>query len=208
MNKVSADKKLPPREHDNTKLMKYIQRVNDLGCSYVIKVGDYIMYGEKSVEECHRLGEVTAEEDIDDVKYLQVKFQTVGAKRFVFDLDPVRVHKVLAVPLDEYKLHDGKRFHYFGPPPRCYSSHKLYLATKCVMMSDFPSPEATMEIYKKANLALIFCIHHIIKAYLVQVGHTSLFKDPQAPFHQNLNIRTYPFIIGNKLKINSILLIK
>jgi len=153
MNKVSADEDLPAREHDNNKLMKYIQNVKDLDCSYVIKVGDYIMYGERSVEECHRLGEVTAEEVVDGVEYLHVKFQTVGAKRFVFDLAPVRIHKVLAVPLDDYKLHGGKRFHYFGPPPRCYSSHHLYIATKCIMMSDFPSPEATMEIY----IGDVFC---------------------------------------------------
>ena len=148
---------LPLLQKDKSKLEKYLEQV---GTDFDINVGDLIVYGEADIEEHHRLGQVTAMETKDDHNFIFVKFQTFGASRCVFDVDSIRVHKDLAVPMDKYKLHDGKRFLYYGPPRRRYMSHHLYMGTKCVMLSDMSEPHVAMEL----NIGDIFKLRNPSRA--------------------------------------------
>jgi len=100
---------------------------------YIFKPGDLVIYGESVIEEHHRLGVIESIELDDGETFLHIKFQLVGAPPLVFHLDPLKLQANLAVPLDEYRLHDGKRFFYYGPPPRSSSSHPWYIGVRCAV---------------------------------------------------------------------------
>jgi hypothetical protein len=124
-----------PLPHNNKTNLRDL--INSQEYEYMFKVGDFVVYGESKVEEYHRLGmvyEVHDSDDDDDDRRLLVRFQKVGSPRFEFDVQPISVHLELAVPMDEYRIHDGKRFLYYGPPPRRWHAHGLYIGTRCTIV--------------------------------------------------------------------------
>ena len=79
--------------------------------------------------------------------FLRVKFQKYGSPRFIFDSRSIACHKELVVPMDEYRLHDGKKFLYYGPPPRMNNNHYFYVATRCHVLLEKEVENQSLELY-------------------------------------------------------------
>ena len=93
-----------------------------------IKQGDLVVYCEGIYQEDHRAALVLAHMSVDTVR---LRFQLFPAHTFSFEGDHLELPSCLCVKACAYPLHIGRRFHFFGPPPRTRSINHPF-AIRCI----------------------------------------------------------------------------
>ena len=83
--------------------------------SFKYQPGQIVVYCEGEYQEEHRAAVV--QEVLSDTR-VRLRFQNIGSGLYEFDGDTRVLNPGLCCRLKDYPLNKGRRFSYFGPPPR------------------------------------------------------------------------------------------
>ena len=119
--------------------------------------GMTVVYMESNLEEDHRVGKIIDDEELVDVSdVVTVQFHRFQDSMFEFNGAAITCSLAFLKPIELYDLHYGRRYSYFGPPPRRNRFHGQTVATKLSVL-DTKSSESPFEFIQVGG---IFCASH------------------------------------------------
>ena len=142
--------------------------------SYTYQPGQMVVYSEGEYQEDHRAAVV---QEVLSESRVRLRFQLVGSGLYEFNGNTRVVNPGLCYRLKEYGLNKGRRFSYFGPPPRLGGLQQTTIATMCEDVGQTVAPVVRVQVLDTVQMPVHqHVINGLVLGFMQSVGVAYEFR--------------------------------